>query len=86
MPEPKDLEDFIAGNKVAAVAPGPYSDLELDQLLGLKMSEGYSGPGDHEMPEAASGMESAGRRATPEEEKKQKQLGSSSIPVGSGNK
>lgn len=79
----KDLEDFIAGNKVAAAEEG-YSDAELDALLGLKSAEGYTGTGERDWPSAASGRESAGRRATPEEEKKQRELGSSSAPVRSG--
>lgn len=72
-----ELEDFINGlPKVAAETT--TTDAEMDTMLGLKISEDgpqYSGsPGAQDWPSAASGMESAGRRATPEEERDQKKV------------
>lgn len=81
MPKPhEDLDAFIGELKLAAEADvsavteaEPLTAEETDRLFGLKFSEGYSGR-IHEWPSAANGLESAGRRATTEEEKKQRKV------------
>lgn len=71
-----ELDDFINGMPKVSQETST-TDAEMDTLLGIKISEGprYSGsPGEQEMPQAASGLEAAGRRATPEEERDQKKI------------
>lgn len=78
-----ELDDFINGlPKVAQETQ--TTDAEMDTLLGLKISEGpqYSGsPGEQEWPASATGLESAGRRATPEEERDQKKVHTNEAPA-----
>jgi hypothetical protein len=71
-----ELDDFINGLPKVAQETST-TDAEMDSLLGLKISEGpqYSGsPREQDWPAAATGLESAGRRATPEEEAAQKKV------------
>jgi hypothetical protein len=83
----KELDDFINGlPKVSQETT--TTDAEMDALLGLKISEGpqYSGsPGEQDWPTSATGLEAAGRRATPEEERDQKKVHPAGIePCGKG--
>lgn len=80
-----DLDKFLAANKTAS---SDITNPEIDAMLGLKISEGpeYQGPDAHEFPPEATGLEAAGRKATPEEEKKQRTIYPVGIEVQSGNK